>query len=69
MEKHFAFEDARIKSVKADFVKREVVISVSIPLNEVILRERSELALVAFEEHRVTLNIDVEQLPLFKMGP
>lgn len=59
---------AHVRAVRADFVKQEVRITISLPLNDESLAMRHQLAALAIDpdEHLVAVEIQPLQLRLFR---
>jgi len=57
-------KNATIAAVKADFVKREVRLTVSFTLNDDALALREQLAFLAFDESPISLSLQPMQLKL-----
>lgn len=58
------FDNAYLQSAKADLVKRKILLTIAIPLDDDTLLLRERLAFIAFDEKPVRVQITAKQLEL-----
>lgn len=58
------FDNAYLESARADLVKRQIKITISIPLDDDTLLLRERLAFIAFDQKAVRIQITAKQLEL-----
>lgn len=59
--KHIEIPLAKLKAIKADFVKSEITVSVTLRLTDEALALREDLSFIAFMEQPVRVSIDTIQ--------
>lgn len=58
------FDNAYLQSAKADLVKRKILLTIAVPLDDDTLLLRERLAFIAFDEKAVQVQITAKQLEL-----